>query len=273
VQTLLKQFWPHGEGDAYLYATMRLALAVAVLSFFFEEMGDMLDYSEDGRWFLAASIALMPFTVLLVLHEKYSRLGVILFTLLAIGPAYDRWYVFANHSWLALWTVCMAGFFSKWWEEESYSRYLSVTLGVVMLAAAGQKLVMGTYIDGSYITFLSYAGSTTEQAFGFLCNRAEAMQNGCFAHKFLGSFIVVWQIVVGVLLIAGLRNVWFLCIEIGFLIGAGFYADEMNFQILNIAILCVAFRAGMPKWLFWIALPFLFIDLHGIGRFINEMGF
>jgi hypothetical protein len=29
----------------------------------------------------------------------------------------------------------------------------------------------------------------------------------------------------------------------------------------------------MPKWLFWIALPFLFIDLHGIGRFINEMGF
>jgi hypothetical protein len=137
-----------------------------------------------------------------------------------------------------------------------------------MLGAAAQKLLAGTYLDGSYIAFLSYFGSTTENMFFVLCS-ADTLNNPCGWHKFLGTFIVLWQIGVGLLLLAGVRSLLFLTVEVGFLLGAGLYADEMNFQVLNIALLCIAFRVGMSYGLFIACGALLLIDMHSIGRFVQ----
>ena len=68
---------------------------------------------------------------------------------------FPRWTALANHTYLALWTIPFAVFFKEWWKSDLYSVYLRVTLGIVMFAAVAQKLLAGTYIDGSYIYWLS----------------------------------------------------------------------------------------------------------------------
>ena len=73
----------------------------------------------------------------------------------------------------------------------------------------------------------------------------------------------------GILLLAGLRSVLFLAIEVGFLLGAGVYADEMNFQVLNIALLCIAFRVGMSYSLFAVCGALLVLDIYGIGEVLG----
>jgi hypothetical protein len=68
----------------------------------------------------------------------------------------------------------------------------------------------------------------------------------------------------------GIRSLLFLAIEIGFLLGAGVFADEMNFQVLNIALLCIVFNVGMPIWLLLTCLSLLIIDLFGLGNLYTE---
>ena len=77
--------------------------------------------------------------------------------------------------------------------------------------------------------------------------------------------------VVGALVaIFGFRSLLFLTIEVAFLIGAGIYADEMNFQTLNISLLCIAFGVGMRRDLFYLCIALLLIDTHGISEFVHE---
>ncbi|MEO9877077.1 MAG: hypothetical protein ABJM26_15945 [Anderseniella sp.] len=247
---------------------IRLALMTAMLSVCFEQTQD---------WFKPSNLHWFSWTVLTVgavialaatLTEKYSRIAIAVFCAFFLYNIFTAWAAPANHSWLAVWTIPLAILFSKWWEQPLYADYLRVTLGVVMLGAAAQKLLAGTYLDGSYIAFLSHFGSTTESMFHVLCP-ADSLYDPCGWHKFLGSFIVVWQIGVGLLLLAGVRSLLFLVVEVGFLLGAGLYADEMNFQVLNIALLCVAFRVGMSYGLFVVCGALLLIDLHGIGKFVQ----
>lgn len=214
---------------------------------------------------LAAGVA---FALAATLTEKYSRIAVAVFSLFFVYDAFPTWVEQANHSWLAVWTIPIAMLFAKWWEQPLYADYIRVTLGIVMLAAAAQKLLAGTYLDGTYIAYLSYYGSTTENMFRFLCSD-DTLYTPCGWHKFLGTFIVIWQISVGLLLLAGLRSVLFLAVEVGFLLGAGIYADEMNFQVLNIALLCIAFRVGMSYGLFIACGALLLIDIHGISEFVD----
>ena len=204
----------------------------------------------------------------LVLSEKYSRLGILLFCLLLVPHVLEYWFNMANHGWLVVWTIVPAALFAKWWTEPAYSDYLRLTLGIVMLAAAAQKLLASTYLDGSYIAHLSYFGSSTENMFQFLCSR-DTLDTPCGWHRFLGTFIVLWQIGVGLLLLAGLRSVWFLMVEVGFLLGAGLYADEMNFQVLNIALLCIAFRVGMSYALLAACAGLLVIDTFTISWLVR----
>lgn len=249
---------------------MRLALIAAMLSVCFERIQE--HYSPITSYWLA-SVALACATALTLAGtwtEKYSRIAIAVFSVFFVYDAFATWAEQANHSWLAVWTIPVAVLFAKWWEEPLYADYLRVTLGIVMLAAAAQKLLAGTYLDGSYIAFLSYHGSTTENMFQFLCTR-ETLYNPCGWHKFLGTFILLWQIGVGVLLLVGFRSVLFLTIEVGFLLGAGVYADEMNFQVLNIALLCIAFRVGMSYALFVICGALLLIDLQSIGGLLQHV--
>ncbi len=247
---------------------IRLALMTAMLSVCFERIPSAFQ-PETYHWFSSIGLVVGAIFVLAAtLAEKYSRIAVAVFCLVLLFDVSYRWPIEANHGWLAVWTIPIALLFSKWWQQPFFADYLRITLGMVMLGAAAQKILAGTYLDGSYIAFLSHFGSTTETMFRVLCSD-DTLSNPCGWHKFLGTFIVLWQIGVGLLLLAGVRSVLFLLIEVGFLLGAGLYADEMNFQVLNIALLCIAFRVGMSYGLFVVCAALLLVDMHGIGGFID----
>ncbi len=249
---------------------MRLALAAAMLSVCLESGISLPNDWTSANISELLSVAGLLATVPAVLFVRISRLALVAFTLFLALHVVNDWDTLANHTWLAAWTIPAAACVSKWWERETYADYLRITLGIVMLAAAAQKIMAGTYIDGTYIAHLSHQGGTTEQMFRSFCS-AQTLQSPCGWHRFLGTFIVVWQVVVGLLLLAGLRSLWFLFIEVSFLLGAGLYADEMNFQVLNIALLCIAFRVGMSYWLFAICAALLVVDVYGIGRLVEHV--
>lgn len=247
---------------------IRLAMMTAMLSVCFERLPHEFT-PEAFPWLLPIALATgAAILMTATLTERYSRIAIAGFCLVALYDVFADWAAPANHGWLAVWTILVAILFTKWWQQPLYADYLRITLGVIMIGAAAQKLLAGTYLDGSYIAYLSYYGSTTENTFRFPCSD-DTLNNPCGWHRFLGTFIVLWQISVGLLLLAGVRSVVFLMIEVGFLLGAGLFADEMNFQVLNIALLCIAFRIGMSYALFVVCAALLLIDLHGIGEFIN----
>ncbi|MEM9472009.1 MAG: hypothetical protein AAGA00_08620 [Pseudomonadota bacterium] len=247
---------------------VRLALMTAMLSVCFERIPELFQPA-NFHWFFSTAIAAGAAIVLAAtLTEKYSRIAIAIFCVFFLYQVSTAWAGQANHAWLAVWTIPLALIFSKWWQQPLYADYLRITLGVVMLGAAAQKLLAGTYLDGSYMAFMSYFGTTTENMFYVLCSR-DTLNSPCGWHKFLGTFIVLWQIGVGLLLLAGLRSLLFLTVEVGFLLGAGLFADEMNFQVLNISLLCVAFRFGMSYGLFLVCAVLLLIDLHSIGGFVD----
>jgi len=220
----------------------------------------LIDGLDTGLILCAAVLCLFP---------RSSRLGVAVFTLGAALVVWPEWQMMANHAWLAVWTIPPAIIFSQWWRSDLYSLYLRVTLGIVMLAAFAQKIVAGTYVDGTYIYWLSAYGDTTKRMFSFACDLSEGAP--CLAYKLIGQFILVWQLAVGVLLLLGVRSLIFLAIEVGFLLGAGLFADEMNFQVLNIALLCIVFQVGMPTWLLLGCLLLLVVDVFQISYLIREL--
>ncbi|MEM8793598.1 MAG: hypothetical protein AAGE80_18410 [Pseudomonadota bacterium] len=257
--------------DERLAVYLRLALAVAVLSVVFEKLLDLELSLELERYHLLASTVGFVISCILLPFERTSRLGIAIFAVSIFVFVGTKWAAYHNHGWLTVWTIPVAlAFGAAWWDSELYRWYLRATLGVVMLAACAQKLLAGTYLDGTYITLLSTSGSTTEQMFGFLCG-PDALENSCAWHKFLGTFIVVWQAGVGILLLAGVRNLAFLFIEIAFLLGAGLYADEMNFQVLNIALLSIAFGYGMRPWLCVTCVVLLFVDAYSIAGLLDHV--
>ncbi|MEL6209116.1 MAG: hypothetical protein AAFR44_02850 [Pseudomonadota bacterium] len=240
---------------------MRLAMAMAILSVAVHKMLDTYANYDLERYHLVAATLAVWVSVGLVMAERTSRIGVALFAGAILLYVSEKWAGYHNHGWLSVWAIPVAALFGmRWWDEETYAWYLRMTLGVVMLGACAQKLVAGTYLDGTFIAYLSLHGSETERLFGFLCGDA-LVEGPCTAHRALGVFLMGWQAVVGALLLAGVRSLWFLGIEIAFLMGAGLYADEMNFQVLNIALFCLAFRYGMPPWLAAVCVAFLALDV------------
>ncbi len=246
---------------------IRLALMTAMVSVYLEVIP--FEFTPEAfPWILPIALTLFATVVFCAtLTEKYSRIAVALFSIWFSYNVLTDWAAQANHGWLAFWTIPVAILFAKWWEQPLYANYLRITLGIVMIGAAAQKLLAGTYLDGSYIAYLSHFGTTTENMFRFLCSD-DTLNTPCGWHRFLGTFIVFWQIGVGLLLLAGVRSLLFLLIEVGFLLGAGLFADEMNFQVLNVALLCIAFKVGMSYILFILCAALLLIDLHGIGEFV-----
>ena len=249
----------------------RAPLTVALLSVAFQEYPGWIRsgyklavYDRSILDLLGAAILLCGF---LAASARTSRLAIAIFIATAVIAIVPDWTTLANHSWLALWTIPVAILFREWWKSDLYSFYLRATLGIVMIAAFSQKILAGTYLDGSYIAFLSANGETTERMFSFLCSGDSA--SPCVFYKMIGIFIVAWQLTVGVLLLLRLNSLIFLAVEIGFLLGAGVFADEMNFQILNIALLCIVFRFGMPLWLGALSIALLVIDTFTISKLVN----
>jgi hypothetical protein len=249
----------------------RASMAVALLSVVFQsyqawgtESVKAIVWDRDLLDFLAVGIFL---TAIMSLSARASRLGVAIFLAIALTVLIPDWRVLANHVYLALWTIPVAILFKEWWRSDLYAFYLRMTLGIVMIAAFSQKILAGTYIDGSYIAYLSSHGSSTERMFSFLCDNTSP--DPCRYYQFIAIFILAWQLAVGILLILGLNSILFLAIETGFLLGAGVYADEMNFQVLNIALLCIVFRFGMPLWLAAVCVILLALDVFHLSNIVD----
>lgn len=236
---------------------MSLALWVAMVSVLFQNYDTLfapaVPIEALGFIFLSISIVLYPIRVV----QPYALYAFCAGLLIMFLPL---WFGAANHTWLAVWTLVPLAFLGKWWEDDTYLLYLRITVGMVMIVAALQKVIAGTYLDGSYIAWMAYNGSYTEQLPAFLCGSGVC---GWFAA--LGIIAVVWQLLVGALILSGSKNVWFFAFEISFLVAVGLYADEMNFQVLNIALVCMMFRIGMPVWLAVVCLAFLVIDYFSVG--------
>ena len=252
---------------------LRLGMTIAMLSVVFETIATLPYFWSTGAWNVVFAISAFVVATVVSPFESTSRLAVILFGFGTAAYLYTIWPSFKNHGWLTVWTIPIAAAFGHaWWKSETYRWYLRATLGVVMLAACAQKLLAGTYWDGSYITHLSLNGSTTEHMFGFLCGPDQG-QAPCGWHRFVGTFIMVWQAVVGILLLLGVRNLIFLFVEIGFLMGAGLYADEMNFQTLNIALLTIGFGYGMLPWICMLCLILLVLDTFRLSSIADHVFF
>ena len=248
----------------------RVPLSVAILSVAFQQYFYWRYQGDLGLFFHGYTLVLfglVVFSAFLSLSTSTSRFAVILFIAVAAIDIIPRWTMLSNHAFLALWSIPVAVLFKEWWKSDLYSLYLRVTLGIVMFAAVAQKLLAGTYIDGSSIYWLSGHGFLTERMFSFACDNTSG--DPCVFYKIVSIFILAWQFVVGILLLWGVRSIVFLAIEIGFLLGAGLFADEMNFQVLNIALLCIIFQVGMPMWLLATCIALLFIDLYGISYLLN----
>lgn len=242
--------------------SLQLAFFAAMLSVIFQNWDDyyapLLSLPGGAWWGMILGCALYAVPAL-------RQSGLLIFIAGCFLSFFSHWSTAANHSWLAIWTLVPAAFMASWWTSMLYAQYLRYTMGIVMIAAGLQKIIAGTYLDGSYIAWLSFRGSTTEQMFGFLCS-GHALVEPCLTYQLIGAGLILWQLVVGVLLLLGLRALWVLVVEIGFLLGAGVFADEMNFQVLNIAILTIIFRTGMPLGLFILCVAFLLADVVGLGE-------
>jgi hypothetical protein len=250
----------------------RAPLFIAILSVAFQQQSFWRSPENAEAFFQGYYLVLfglVVFSAVFSIFASTSRLAIALFIAIAVIDFAPRWTSLANHTFLALWTIPFAVLFKEWWRSEPYSRYLRITIGIVMFAAVAQKLIAGTYIDGSYIYWMSKTGSLTERMFSFACDTTAALP--CIYIKFVSNFILLWQFTVGVLLIWGVRSKVFLTIEIGFLLGAGLFADEMNFQVLNIALLCLVFRVGMPMWLLVTCVTLLIVDVYSIEYLLKTL--
>jgi hypothetical protein len=247
---------------------MQTALWIAMLSVIFERADALIFYFTRGEYYLTSVIFLMIVVLFTFLYRPLRHASICVFSLGLVLLTIDDWALQANHSWLAFWLITPLVLFPNWWEGISYISYTRITLGVVMLTAGVQKIVTHTYLDGSYITYLSYYGSISEQLFRFVCD-STVLTEPCIGHISIGVFIVFWQILVGLLLVFGIMGFWVLMIEVSFLLGAGFYADEMNFQTLNIAMLTIALGYGMKHWLAVACIGLLIIDIIGVGDIIE----
>lgn len=244
---------------------MQLALWIAMLSVVYQQSGAFF-----GPGFFLETEGAVVMAVATIAYVFFSRHRHVIVCIFAVGLLLSfvpGWYGAANHTWLAVWMLVPVVLFVSWWKEIVYANYIRYTLGFVMLVAVAQKLIAQTYLDGSYIAWLSNYGSTTERAFQFLCSSSGS--EVCAWYVFIGGSALLWQAVAGVLLLMGVKHFIFIACEVSFLLTVGLYADEMNFQVLNIALLCMAFQFGMPRWLAVSCVILLHVDLIGISQIID----
>jgi hypothetical protein len=249
----------------------RAPLAIAIVSVLFQQFPQWVQSSAKVALYGPLTLELFAVVILLsavlAASARTSRVAVAIFIVPAVFVILPGWTAIANHTWLALWTIPVAVLFREWWKSDLYSFYLRATLGIVMIAAFAQKILAGTYLNGFFIGYLGANGATTERMFSFLCSGDPT--GPCVFNQMIGIFILAWQLIVGVLLLLGLNSLIFLAIEIGFLLGAGVFADEMNFQVLNVALLCIVFRFGMPLWLAALSIALLVTHLFSISGLVD----
>lgn len=180
----------------------------------------------------------------------------------------------ANHHWLFLWLIAPLIWRPDLAPSEGYSRYVTTSFGLMMIAAGVQKLGSGNYLDGSFLTYLANQGSVSERLLGLLCagpGSATDMQS-CGAIIFASWLAVAWQFIIGTLLLAQIRHPLVFLLEVGFVLGVGTVADELSFQCLSVCALMIASRLPMPVWFPSFVVALKAVAIVGVGNVILFMG-
>jgi len=222
-------------------------------------------YSKWDEW---------PFTIALILAScatiRSFQKGVDAW--LTYVPAAVITYMFvsfplsANHHWFFLWAAFPVLMRPDLLRSEEYSQYVSVSMGVMMIMAVIQKLISGNFIDGSFMSYLAVHGSSSERLVEYLCYGTVTSENmtPCSNLVLLSRASLVWQAIIGVLLILHVRNKYVFGAEIIFLMTVGTMADEWIFQAINLCCIIFVMRYRVPVWFFFAIIPFALFGLMGV---------
>ena len=215
------------------------------------------DVHDGHAWTMLAVILATLGVVLRSFQEGVDR------WLLAVplAMAFEMWTSWpwsANHVFFALWVTVPAIFRPGLATSEAFSRYVSVTFGIMMLYAGIQKLIGGHFWDGSMLAWLAVHGSGTERLVNLACGGALTARDmtPCTLMVLLSRAVLAWQFVVASLFLLCLRSPFILAIEAVFLLSVGVVADELTFQALNLLALVFVARRDVPAWLFFAIIPF-----------------
>lgn len=229
---------------------------------------DHVRHSLPGSWIPALMAAPGLVACLRMLHAGMERstIGWVVATVVV-----QMWIIFpasANHHWMFLWVVAPLVFHPKFATRDVYSRYVSLTFGIMMIAAGVQKLISGNYIDGSFLAWLAAMGSYSEQVFNLVCSNTISSRNltPCNGLVVISWAAVAWQFIVGGLLVCHVRHTLIYLLEAGFVLSVGIAADELAFQALSLCALLIASRLPMPVWF-----PVLIVIMKGVS-FVTVSG-
>lgn len=247
----------------------------------------------------SASLCILLISVALLVGEylvhyntfiKYRDYDYIAFTSLAtlvllraLIKGIDRWFLLfflamtyvilqdfrstANHVFFTLLLLFPIAVFPNKESTDTYSDYVRRCLGVVMIAAATQKLISGNYLNGEFLKYLTMGNEPTKAPLALMCFDQPVVD--CDVLVYLSIFTVIWQYAIGILLLINCRHILAFFAELLFILGVGFATDEMNFQTVNIAALIIAFRISAPVIAFVGLAMLIIIDLIGIQNILG----
>lgn len=175
---------------------------------------------------------------------------------------FARWSATANHSWMALWLLAPAPWIRL--GPDHYATYVRRTLALVIAWAGIQKLIAGTYVDGSFLAYMTAEGSPTERALSLVCSSSE-----CVWFPVLGTLAIVGELLIAGALWFSVRTPWVVGGTVAFLLAVGVYSDELNFFVMNVAALFIAWRWAMNDALKALLLGILVLDHYTLAALLG----
>ncbi|MCY4006833.1 MAG: hypothetical protein OXE84_08445 [Rhodobacteraceae bacterium] len=224
---------------------------------------------EQPVWFLALSVAALIVAIRSLEHGIDCWL--LLAPATAIAEMMLSWPWSANHIFFALWIMIPVLLRPTLLTGNSFSRYVSISMGIMMVAAGVQKLIAGHYLDGTMFAAFAAEGSLTEQWLNGICGGIITADNArpCSAMVWLGRFTVIWQLLIGICFLLCVRHPVILITEIAFMLAAGTIADEWVFQTINLLCLVFVARRALPVGLFLALVPLALIGWFHLDSFVD----
>ncbi len=225
----------------------------------------------DGQpvWFLALSVAAL-IAAIRSLERGIDR-WLLLAPAVAIAEMGLTWPWSANHIFFALWILIPVLLRPTLLTGDSFSRYVAISMGIMMVAAGVQKLIAGHYLDGTMFAAFAAEGSATEQWLNWVCGGSITPDNAapCGAMVWLGRLAVIWQFAAGICLLLCLRHPLILLTEIAFMLGVGTIADEWVFQTINMLCMVFVARRALPVGLFLALVPLVLIGWYSLDSVVD----
>jgi hypothetical protein len=234
---------------------------------------DYFSYSHWTEWTFTISMILAAIAVVRS-FEKGVDAWLTLVPSLVITYMFIAWPLSANHHWFFLWAAFPVLMRPDLLTSHEFSRYVSVSMGIMMIAAGFQKLIGGGFLDGSFFASFAVHGSITEQYVNLFCGGSITSENmtPCGTLVWLSRFVLVWQFVIGFFLLFHVRNATVFFLEITFLLGVGTIADEWVFQAINLCCMIFVMRYRVPLWFFVFILPFTLLGKISLAQIVPFLG-